>query len=129
MLVRQRRSNLKWRTYPICLIDENLWRAQRYGIKGELLDLSKGQLVPFADLLDEIKALIGVDAEALGCTAEIEHLSDILKTGTSAERQVDTYELALGRGASEDEALIAVTDQLIAETIEGTATQTKGTRT
>ncbi len=45
MLVRYRRSNLKWRTYPISLIEENMWRAQRYGITGELLDLSKGKLV------------------------------------------------------------------------------------
>ena len=120
MLVRYRRSNLKWRTYPICLIEENLWRAQRYGIRGELLDLSKGKLVPFADLLQEIKALIGEDAEALGCVSEIARLNEILISGTSAERQVQAYEKRLAEGANEHEALIAVTDQLIAETLHGT---------
>jgi len=124
MLVRQRRSNLKWRTYPICLIEENVWRAQRYGIRGELLDLSKGKLVPFAELLEEIQALIGEDAAALGCVPEISRLGDILKSGTSAERQAAIFEACLGRGMSEEEALAAVARQLVTETVSETGTGT-----
>lgn len=120
MLVRHRHSNLKWRTYPICLIEENMWRAQRYGVTGELLDLSKGALVPVAALLDEIEELTREDAAALGCTREMAHLKTIVARGTSAERQIQAYEQALAAGASEAEALIAVTDMLISETVEGT---------
>ena len=53
MLWRRKNSNLKWRTYPISLIEENRWRAQRYGVSGELLDLSVGSLIPVSDLMEE----------------------------------------------------------------------------
>ena len=47
MLYRLRRSNQRWRTYPRILVNENRWRAQRYGVAGELIDFGKGELAPF----------------------------------------------------------------------------------
>ena len=69
MLWRLSRANLSWRTYPVFLLEENRWRAQRYGVKGQLFDFGKGALVPFADLLAELVALVAEVAEALGCAA------------------------------------------------------------
>lgn len=116
MLWRHRTRNLKWRTYPISLIDENRWRAQRYGVKGELLDLSLGQLVPFAELISELQHLIREDAQALGCEAEIAGLTRIVSEGTSADRQERVFDAARKSGANEHEALVAVVDHVVRET-------------
>ncbi len=116
MLWRHRRNNLAWRTYPVFLIAENRWRAMRYGVQGSLFDFGKGELVAFPDLVEEIIALVAEDAAAIGCAAEIAHLREIVKGGTSADRQVRAFEAALAAGADRPEALRLVVDQLIAET-------------
>jgi carboxylate-amine ligase len=120
MLYRLRRSNQKWRTYPGFLIEENLWRAQRYGVVDSLFDFGKGQLVPFASLIDELLDLIAEDAAVLGCEKEAKHAINIATGGTSADRQVRRYEELLGKGAPPDEALKGVVDQLVTETVAGT---------
>jgi carboxylate-amine ligase len=119
MLYRLRRSNQKWRTYPGFLIAENLWRAQRYGVNDRLFDFGKGELVPFASLIDELLDLIAEDAAVLGCEKEAKHALNIATGGTSADRQVLCYEKLIGKGATPDEALKGVVDQLIAETVAG----------
>lgn len=116
MLHRLRRNNQSWRTYPVFLLEENRWRAQRYGLAGSLFDFGRGELVPYADLLDEILAIIHEDAVALGCLAEVEGARRILAEGTSADRQLACFAQALAAGASRQEALEAVVDHLIAET-------------
>jgi glutamate---cysteine ligase / carboxylate-amine ligase len=116
MLWRRRKSNLKWRTYPISLIEENRWRAQRYGVSGELLDLSVGSLIPVSDLIEELCEIIAEDAKALDCEREILNLRVIAREGTSADRQVRVWNSALSAGASEHDALVAVVDHLVAET-------------
>jgi len=120
MLYRLRRSNHKWRTYPAFLIEENRWRAQRYGVAGTLFDFGKGELVPFAALIDELLDLIAEDAAVLGCEREVKNALIIATGGTSADRQVECYESLLAQGASTEDALKGVVDQLIAETIVGT---------
>mgnify|MGYP002725634540 CR=1 FL=1 len=119
MLYRLRRNNQRWRRYANMLINENRWRAQRYGLDEGLLDFGKGEMVPSADLIDELIALVSDDAEALNCTAEIDHLHTIITRGTSAHQQIATYEDAVNNGKSNEEALHAVVDMLIAETVKG----------
>jgi carboxylate-amine ligase len=116
MLFRLRRSNQTWRQYPLFLLAENRWRAQRYGVKGTLFDLGKGELVPFGDLVEELLAMLREDAEALGCVAELEHARTIVARGTSADRQVAHYAKLLSQGLSPPDALKGVVDHLIAET-------------
>ena len=120
MLYRLRRSNQKWRSYPAFLIEENRWRAQRYGVGDQLFDFGKGKLVPFASLIDELLDLIAEDAAVLGCEREVKHALKIATGGTSADRQVERYKKLVAEGASADDALIGVVDQLIAETVAGT---------
>jgi carboxylate-amine ligase len=119
MLYRLRVKNQRWRIYNAMLLYENRWRAMRYGTDEGLLDLAKGELVPFADLLEEILAITAVDAEALGCQAEVAHVREIIRRGTSAHRQVAVYEQAKKRGADEKAALREVVAFLIAETARG----------
>jgi glutamate---cysteine ligase / carboxylate-amine ligase len=117
MLYRLRRANQTWRTYPLFLLAENRWRAQRYGVEGSLFDLGKGELVPFRDLVDELLAMLREDAEAFDCIAELEHARLILARGTSADRQVAQFAALIKAGASQQEALLGVVDHLIKETV------------
>jgi carboxylate-amine ligase len=101
------------------LVNENRWRAQRYGFDEGLVDFGLGQVVAYPDLLEEILIFLREDAEFFGCVKELEHARTILQRGTSAHRQVRTYNHALSAGASRQEALAAVVDNLIAETVVG----------
>jgi carboxylate-amine ligase len=119
MLLRLRRENQRWRVYSNMLVQENRWRAQRYGFSQGLVDFGRGEVIPYGELLDEILELIREDAERLDCVAEVEQSREILKRGTSAHRQVALYEERLAAGASEEEALCAVVDWLIEESMAG----------
>ena len=117
MLYRLRRNNQRWRRYPAMLINENRWRAQRYGFDEGLVDFGLGRVVPYADLLEELLAYIEEDAQALGCRAEVEHARTILARGTSAHRQLGIYNTAVAGGAEPTEALRAVVRDLVTETV------------
>lgn len=119
MLYRLRRNNQRWRTYDRLLINENRWRAKRYGIDEGLIDFGKGELVPFADLIQELIELTAPDAAVLGCTEQVLHCREILRRGTSAHRQLRTYQDARARGCDSHQALCDVVDTLIEETLEG----------
>ena len=114
-LFRLRTRNQRWRLYPATLIRENRWRAQRYGTSGQLVDHGRSVLAPFADLIEELIDLIGPDAEALGCLAEVLHARRIAREGTSADRQRAVYESAIAGGADPPEALRNVVVALIVE--------------
>ena len=119
MLYRLRKKNQRWRTYANMLINENRWRAERYGFDEGLIDFGKGCIVPYADLLEEILALVIEDAGYFGCVPEVQHARKILERGTSAHWQIKTYEDAKAAGASHEDALKAVVDMLIEQTMHG----------
>jgi carboxylate-amine ligase len=119
MLFRRRVENQRWRIYSRMLIEENVWRAQRYGISDSLIDFGRGRLVPYPQLLEEIIDLVSEDAVALDCVEELTHSRTILARGTSADTQLSIYHKAVAEGATSDEALVQVVDWLIAETVEG----------
>lgn len=120
MLYRLRRANQRWRTYPVFLLEENRWRAQRYGVQGTLFDFGKGTLVAMADLIDELIEITAEDADALGCTREVARARQIVAEGTSADRQLACFEAALAKGEKPDAALKAVVSHLIEETASAT---------
>jgi len=119
MLYRRRRLNQRWRTYADMLVEENVWRAQRYGVEGSLMDFGTGELIPYAELIEELIDLVSEDADELGCVAEVEHAREIVARGTSADRQLEVYRAAMATGADEQEALRAVVDLLIHESVAG----------
>jgi len=119
MLWRLKLRNVTWRPYKNMLIEENRWRAQRYGLDSGLVDFGQGRIVPYSDLLEEIIELTREDAAHFGCTAEVERARDILTRGTSAHRQVAIYQEALENGATGWEALHKVVDWLAEETMVG----------
>jgi carboxylate-amine ligase len=114
-LWKLRRDNLTFRVYPMDLIEENKWRAVRYGLDGKLIDFGKQQEFPARELLTElIEWFIGDVVDELGSRHEIEYAYRIMREGSSADRQLATFERTGD--------LNAVVDQLIAETEEGVLT-------
>ncbi len=95
---------------------ENLWRAQRHGIRAELIEGATGETAPVAGRLEELLAHVAEDAEALGCAAEAEGARRIIERGTSADRQLALFEAARERGASAPDAVCAAVDWLAATT-------------
>jgi carboxylate-amine ligase len=92
--------------------------AQRHGVEGKLIDFGHGGAVPFAVLLEELIEWIAEDAEALGCLREVENARNIIRRGSSAARQIKTFEAQVGTGQTKREALKVVVDQLVRETVQ-----------
>jgi len=90
-LYRLRERNLGFRRYHRALIEENKWRAARWGIEGKLIDFGKRVEVPMRDLAGELIAFVDDVVDDLGSRREIEHVRKIIAGGTSAERQVRIY--------------------------------------
>jgi glutamate---cysteine ligase / carboxylate-amine ligase len=111
-LWKLRRDNMTFRMYPLSLLEENKWRAVRYGFDGRLIDLGKEQELPARSLVQElIQWFIDDVLDELGSRKEVEYGFRILEQGTSADRQLARYR--------ETGDLKAVVDMLIAETKEG----------
>jgi carboxylate-amine ligase len=111
-LWKLRRDNMTFRVYPTALIEENKWRAVRYGLDGRLIDLGKQQELAAGALVRELLEWFVDDVvDELGSRAEVEYAFHILEHGTSADRQLARYH--------ETGDLKAVVDSLIAETAEG----------
>ena len=111
-LWKLRRDNMTFRVYPSDLIDENKWRAVRYGLDGKLIDLGRQEELPARELVRELIAWFIDDVlDELGSRREVEYALRILDGGSSADRQLATY--------ARTGSLAAVVDQLIQETAEG----------
>ena len=111
-LHKLRSQNVTFRNYPRRLIDENRWRAARYGLDGKLIDFGRCQEVDERDLIHEMLEFTSTEADELGLHREIEHVETILREGAGADRQLRAWESSRGN-------LKAVVDQIIAETYEG----------
>lgn len=110
-----RRSNMTFRIYPAELIEENKWRAVRYGLNGKLIDFGRQEELPARKLITElIEWFIGDVMDELGSRKEIEYAYKILEEGSSADRQLRVFE--------QTGSLKAVVDHLIKETEEGVLT-------
>jgi carboxylate-amine ligase len=114
-LMRLRLKNQRWRTYDRFLIQENRWRAQRYGTGDGLIDFGRRAIGEMEALVADIQDLIEEDAAALGSVAEIERLGEMARAGTSADRQRAVHAEAIAAGHSRQDALKAVVAHLIEE--------------
>ena len=103
-------KNLGFRLYRRMLIQENKWRAVRWGIDGKMIDFGKQKEVPTRDLILELLDFVDDVVDELGSRKEIEHIHTILERKTSAEEQLRVF------GETND--LKAVVDRLIELTME-----------
>jgi carboxylate-amine ligase len=90
-LARLRERNLGFRIYHRALIEENKWRAARWGLEGKLIDFGRRREVPMRELAIELLEFIDDVVDELGSRREVEYVRRILAEGTSAERQVRIY--------------------------------------
>jgi len=108
-LWKLRQHNITFRTYRKELIDENRWRASRYGIDGKMIDFGKTEELPARALVRELLDLIGEEIDELGIQHHVKVIEDVLMHGTSADRQLRVFD-------ANDGDIKAVVDHLIAET-------------
>src|SRR5436189_5757681 len=92
------------------LIQENKWRAVRWGLDGMMIDFGKQKEVPTRDLVLELLDFVDDVLDDLGSRKEIEHIHTILARGTSADEQLRVYK--------ETNDLKAVVDRLMELTAE-----------
>src|SRR5271165_1017826 len=85
-------KNISWRLYRRALIDENKWRAARYGIEGKFIDFGKEAEVPMHELIPELLEFVDDVLDELGSRSAVEYIHTILNKGTSADRQLRIYE-------------------------------------
>lgn len=104
-------KNLGFRLYRRMLIQENKWRAVRYGLEGKMIDFGKQKEVPTRDLIHELLDFVDDVLDDLGSRKEVEHIHTILQRGTSADEQLEVYH-------STNNDLNAVVDRLIERTQE-----------
>ena len=105
------RQNITFRVYRRRLLDENRWRASRYGIDGKLIDFGKETEVETRSLLNELLEFVSTEVNELGTANEIAHIERIMREGTGADRQLAVWERT--------EDMKAVVDHIVAETYEG----------
>ena len=106
------RSNLGFRLYRRLLLNENKWRAARYGITGKLIDFGKQEEVPCAALIHELLEFVEEVVDELGSRKEIDYIQHILDHGTGADRQLAVWEQS-------NHDYKAVVDFIVAETHAG----------
>jgi glutamate---cysteine ligase / carboxylate-amine ligase len=105
------RQNITFRIYPRRLLEENRWRAARYGIGGKLIDFGRGCELETRSLINEILEFVAPEVEELGSHRELAHVERILREGTGSDRQLMVWARTQDTGA--------VVDQIVAETYEG----------
>ena len=103
-------QNLTFRLHHKMLIEENKWRAVRYGLDGKMIDFGKGKEVPIRDLIRELLDFVDDVVDDLGSRHEIEHIHTILERGTSADEQLRVW--------NDTGDLKAVVDHLIETTMQ-----------
>jgi carboxylate-amine ligase len=108
------RQNVSFRIYRRRVIEENRWRASRYGLDGLLIDFGNRREVETRSLIHEILEFIAPEVDELGSRSEIEHIERILVGGTGADRQLAMWERT--------QDMKAVVDQIVAETNDGLET-------
>ncbi|MCF0052012.1 carboxylate-amine ligase [Dyadobacter chenwenxiniae] len=102
------RMNLTFRPYHRMLINENKWRAARYGIQGKLIDFGKQEEVEYNVLVVELLEFIDDVVDELGSRKEIDYIHQIMAMGTGADRQLAVFE-STG-------SMNAVVDYIVSET-------------
>jgi carboxylate-amine ligase len=103
-------KNLGFRLYRRILLQENKWRAVRWGLDGKMIDFGKQKEVPVRDLIMELLDFVDDVLDDLGSRKEVEHIHTILERGTSADEQLQVFR--------ETNDLKAVVDRLIERTME-----------
>jgi len=91
-LYKLRNSNLNFIMYQRALLNENKWRAGRYGIDGTLIDFGKETEVNTRLLIYELLDFVDDVVDDLGSRQAIAYIHKMMENGTGADRQLKIYE-------------------------------------
>ena len=105
------KQNMSWRMYRRRLLDENRWRASRYGIAGKLIDFGRQEEVDTPALINELLEFVDQEIDEFGSRKEVIYVHEILKNGTGADRQLAVWERTRD--------VRAVVDYIVSETTAG----------
>ncbi|MDI1435182.1 MULTISPECIES: carboxylate-amine ligase [Polyangium] len=105
------RKNMGFREYARELIEENKWRALRYGIDGQLIDFGKQEQLPVRVLIGELLDFVEEAAAIFKSEADLDRIRGILREGTSADKQLAVFQ--------KTQSVQAIVDHLIEQTAMG----------
>jgi carboxylate-amine ligase len=91
-LYKLRSQNMNFIMYQRALLNENKWRASRYGIDGTMIDFGKESEVNTRLLIYELLDFVDDVVDQLGCRHAINYVNKILEHGTGADRQLAVYD-------------------------------------
>jgi carboxylate-amine ligase len=86
-----RSKNMNYMIYQRALLNENKWRASRYGIDGSLIDFGIEAEVNTRVLIYELLDFIDDVVDHLGSRDVLPLVSRILEKGTGADRQLQVF--------------------------------------
>src|SRR5882724_3755636 len=110
-IYKLRSKNLNFIIYQRALINENKWRASRYGIDGRLIDFGKEEEVNTRVLIYELLDFVDDVVDHLGSRHAVNIVSKIFENGTGADRQLKVFE--------ETDDLTKVVDYIHTQFLEG----------
>ena len=87
-----RTQNLNFMMYSRALLNENKWRASRYGIDSNMIDFGKEKEVNTRVLIYELLDFVDDVIPHLGSQHAINHVHKMLEEGTGADRQLKVFE-------------------------------------
>lgn len=98
---------------PRQFVDENKWRAMRYGLDAEVIDFVQNRRLSMRDAIGELLDFVDDVLDELGSRDEINYLRVLLDDpqGTGADRQIAVYR--------ETGSVHAVTHYLMQQTLKG----------
>lgn len=110
-LYKLRMQNMNFIQYQRALINENKWRASRYGIDGYLIDFGKEEETNTRALIYELLDFVDDVVDELGCRHAINYVPVMMEQGTGADRQLKVYE--------QNKDLTQVVDYIGAQFLQG----------
>jgi glutamate---cysteine ligase / carboxylate-amine ligase len=110
-LYKLRQKNMSFIIYNRALINENKWRASRYGLEGKLIDFGKQEEVPLQLLIPELLDFVDDVVDELGSREALAYIPVMLKNGTGADRQLAVF--------NKTQKMEDVVDYIISQTKEG----------
>jgi carboxylate-amine ligase len=99
------RRNQAWRNYSRELIEENKWRAVRYGLDGQLIDFGKQEQVPIRILVEELLEFVAEAADIFQSHNDLDRIRTLVKEGSSADRQLRIFEQTKSYNAVVDDLI------------------------
>ena len=110
-LYKLRMQNMSFILYGRALINENKWRASRYGLDGRMIDFGIQQEKDTRALIVELLEFIDDVVDDLGSRQAIQYVYKILNEGTGADRQLEVF--------AKSGNLVSVVDYITEQTLLG----------